>query len=105
MLILANKQDLPGALPLSELRAVLKLDELTQSHHYGVQACSAFADQQCILEEDGQEGDLVYSDLPVDAKPQLVGKQPVAAAAASDGIVRGFAWLIDDLQQTIFMQD
>lgn len=91
VLILANKQDLPGALSVMELRKVLKLDDLAVSHHFGIQACSAFADKACILEDE------VISDLPPTGDEN--------ETVATDGIVRGFSWLVDDLQQTIFLQD
>lgn len=38
--MLANKQDLPGALKADEIREALALDEI-QSHHWRIHGCSA----------------------------------------------------------------
>jgi ADP-ribosylation factor-like protein 2 len=40
LLILANKQDLPGALTVEQIREVLELDSI-KSHHWHIQGCSA----------------------------------------------------------------
>ena len=42
LLILANKQDLVGAMDPKELRSLLQLDDLiSSSHHYSIVPCSA----------------------------------------------------------------
>jgi ADP-ribosylation factor-like protein 2 len=41
LLILANKQDLPGALSADEIRRVLQLDSLPANRHWNIQMCSA----------------------------------------------------------------
>ena len=40
LLVFANKQDLPGALSLQEIREVLQLDKIV-SHHWQIVECSA----------------------------------------------------------------
>jgi signal recognition particle receptor subunit beta len=40
VLILANKQDLPGALSVQEIRLALRLEELG-ARHWEIRACSA----------------------------------------------------------------
>ncbi|EDQ88456.1 uncharacterized protein MONBRDRAFT_8937 [Monosiga brevicollis MX1] len=47
VLIFANKQDLPGAFPVSEIAEQMKLDALS-SHHYRVQGCSAVTGESLL---------------------------------------------------------
>ena len=41
LLVLANKQDLPNAANRSEIAELLRLDEISQSHHWKILPCSA----------------------------------------------------------------
>ncbi|XP_034631438.1 ADP-ribosylation factor-like protein 2 isoform X2 [Trachemys scripta elegans] len=47
LLIFANKQDLPGALSSNAIREALELDSI-KSHHWCIQACSAFTGENLL---------------------------------------------------------
>ncbi|ELU13019.1 hypothetical protein CAPTEDRAFT_143279, partial [Capitella teleta] len=47
LLVFANKQDLPGALPSKEIRANLELDNI-KSHHWLIQGCSAVTGENLL---------------------------------------------------------
>ncbi|XP_052767317.1 ADP-ribosylation factor-like protein 2 [Mya arenaria] len=47
LLVFANKQDLPGAVPPQEIRQGLDLDEIT-THHWLIQGCSAVTGENLL---------------------------------------------------------
>ncbi|XP_058717634.1 ADP-ribosylation factor-like protein 2 [Poecile atricapillus] len=47
LLVFANKQDLPGALPVGDIREALELDSI-RSHHWRIQGCSAFTGRDLL---------------------------------------------------------
>ncbi|XP_019630897.1 PREDICTED: ADP-ribosylation factor-like protein 2 [Branchiostoma belcheri] len=47
LLVFANKQDLPGALPAQQIREVLELDGIT-THHWLIQGCSAVTGENLL---------------------------------------------------------
>lgn len=57
LLVFANKQDLPGALPTTDIKMGLNLDEIT-THHWLIQGCSAVTGESLL------EGiDWIISDI------------------------------------------
>ena len=44
LLILANKQDLPGSLSLEEIGQILEIDQIKQHRHCAIFACSIFSE-------------------------------------------------------------
>ena len=48
LLIMANKQDLPGALTPSEIARELEIDEIRKSRHCGIFSCSAFKQESVV---------------------------------------------------------
>lgn len=47
VLILANKQDLPGRIGLEEMKDILGLDKI-QSHHWQISKCSAYTGENLV---------------------------------------------------------
>lgn len=47
LLVFVNKQDLPGALPPSEIKEVLELDSI-KSHHWQIVPCSAITGENLL---------------------------------------------------------
>ncbi|XP_013389195.1 ADP-ribosylation factor-like protein 2 [Lingula anatina] len=47
LLVFANKQDLPGALPAEEIKEALELD-LIKTHHWLIQGCSAVTGENLL---------------------------------------------------------
>ncbi|NWV89903.1 ARL2 protein, partial [Machaerirhynchus nigripectus] len=47
LLVFANKQDLPGALPAGDIREALELDSI-RSHRWRIQGCSAFTGRDLL---------------------------------------------------------
>jgi len=50
LLVLANKQDLPGAAKVEEVRKLLELDQI-KTHHWQICPCSAIGDSTEILQK------------------------------------------------------
>lgn len=51
LLVFANKQDLPGARSVDEIREVLGLTEgasMTKGHHWAIQGCSAYTGENLL---------------------------------------------------------
>ncbi|VDP13659.1 unnamed protein product, partial [Soboliphyme baturini] len=48
LLVMANKQDLLGALTADEIRTELDLDSITSSHHWNIVSCSAVTGQNLV---------------------------------------------------------
>ncbi|GAB1609749.1 ADP-ribosylation factor-like protein 2 [Argonauta hians] len=57
LLVLANKQDLPGALNMKEIRETLKLDNI-KSHHWLILDCSALTGENLLQGMDWLIGDI-----------------------------------------------
>ena len=51
LLVLANKQDLPGALSHEEIREALGLDSI-KSHHWAIFGCSAYTGDNILTSID-----------------------------------------------------
>jgi len=66
LLVLANKQDLPGALSASELRDVMGLDEMHHSHHWNILPCSARTGQNLLEGVDWIVGDIAARVFTMD---------------------------------------
>ncbi|XP_005063110.1 PREDICTED: ADP-ribosylation factor-like protein 2, partial [Ficedula albicollis] len=72
LLVFANKQDLPGALPAGDIREALELDSI-RSHRWRIQGCSAFTGRDL---------------LPgLDCCPAFTGRD----------LLPGLDWLLDDI--------
>ncbi|KAL1129702.1 hypothetical protein AAG570_012646 [Ranatra chinensis] len=57
LLVLANKQDLPGALTLSEIRDTLQLEKI-KTHHWQIISCSALTGNNVLLGVNWIVGDI-----------------------------------------------
>ena len=67
ILIMANKQDLPGALSVQEISEVLDLDANLATRHYHIQGCS-------VVTQDGINDGLVWlHDALLQTRPSLSG--------------------------------
>uniref|UniRef100_A0A8V5GLZ1 ADP-ribosylation factor-like protein 2 n=2 Tax=Melopsittacus undulatus TaxID=13146 RepID=A0A8V5GLZ1_MELUD len=65
LLVFANKQDLPGALPASAIREALELDSI-RSHHWCIQGCSAFTGHNLLPGIDWLLDDIASRVCPPD---------------------------------------
>ncbi|XP_074786371.1 ADP-ribosylation factor-like protein 2 isoform X1 [Athene noctua] len=65
LLVFANKQDLPGALPASAIREALELDAI-RSHRWCIQGCSAFTGHNLLAGIDWLLDDIAARLCPAD---------------------------------------
>lgn len=88
LLVLANKQDLAGALPPSTIASQLGLNEVIgRKRHWQVFPCSAIAIDQKLAPEDNAVADECERD-------------PVLS-----GLKAGFDWLVADVASRIYLFD
>ncbi|XP_046402206.1 ADP-ribosylation factor-like protein 2 [Ischnura elegans] len=65
LLVLANKQDLPGALSAEEIKDVLELD-LIKTHHWHIVRCSAVTGENLLLGMNWLVGDIAARIFTLD---------------------------------------
>ncbi|CAG9859652.1 unnamed protein product [Phyllotreta striolata] len=65
LLVFANKQDLPGALGLDELRSVLELDDI-KTHHWRIISCSAVTGENLLAGMDWVVSDIAARIFTLD---------------------------------------
>ncbi|KAI0211999.1 ADP-ribosylation factor-like protein 2 [Lamellibrachia satsuma] len=65
LLVFANKQDLPGALPPHEIKEALELDNI-KSHHWLIQGCSAVTGENLLQGVDWITNDIASRIFTMD---------------------------------------
>ncbi|CDY13039.1 BnaC07g03380D [Brassica napus] len=126
LLILANKQDIQGALTPEEIGKVLNLESMDKSRHWKIVGCSAYTGEGLLEGFDWLR--LAGSSLLILANkqdiqgaltPEEIGKvlnlesmdksrhwKIVGCSAyTGEGLLEGFDWLVQDIASRIYMLD